>query len=34
MSFLRCTPSVFVIGSEYEILINTLEICRKEIKNE
>ena len=25
MSFLRCTPSVFVIGSEYEILINTLE---------
>ena len=22
MSFLRCTPSVFVIGREYEILVN------------
>ncbi|MBQ8743263.1 MAG: metallophosphoesterase [Clostridia bacterium] len=25
MNFLACTPSVFVIGSRYEILINTLE---------
>lgn len=25
MKFLSCTPSVFVIGNEYEILVNTLE---------
>ena len=23
MSFLSCTPTVFVIGNEYEILVNT-----------